>query len=47
MLTRPQLLGLLLAGTNDGIHFTGDRSTLPTLLALTEDADPSFPIVTP
>ena len=38
---------LLLAGAHDGIDFAGDPATLPTLLALTDDADPSFPIVTP
>jgi len=46
-LTRPQLLGLLFAGTTQGIDMSGDSTALPRLLALTDEADPSFPIVTP
>jgi alkyl sulfatase BDS1-like metallo-beta-lactamase superfamily hydrolase len=46
-LTRPQLLALLFTGSHDGVTFTGDPATLPKLLALTDNPDPSFPVVTP
>ena len=46
-LTRPQLVGLLLAGRNEGVAFSGDVGMLPTLLALLDEPDPSFAIVTP
>ena len=46
-LTRPQLVDLLFTGNTDGIELTGDATALPTLLSLTDNPDPSFPIVTP
>jgi len=46
-LTHPQLLGLLASGSLDGITTAGDPSVLKTLLSLTDEADPSFAIVTP
>jgi alkyl sulfatase BDS1-like metallo-beta-lactamase superfamily hydrolase len=46
-LTRPQLVGLLLAGRNEGVAFAGDVGVLPTVLALLDEPDPSFAIVTP
>ena len=46
-LTRPQLLRLLFTGNHDGVDFAGDPATLPKLLALTDNPDPSFPVVTP
>lgn len=46
-LTRPQLLQLLFTRNTDGINFAGDPAVLSSLLALTDEADPSFPVVTP
>jgi alkyl sulfatase BDS1-like metallo-beta-lactamase superfamily hydrolase len=46
-LTFPQLLTLLTSGSPDGIQTTGDQGVLRTLLSLTDQPDPSFPIVTP
>jgi linear primary-alkylsulfatase len=46
-LTFPQLLKLLASGSLDGIETAGDPGVLQTLLSLTDQPDPSFPIVTP
>jgi alkyl sulfatase BDS1-like metallo-beta-lactamase superfamily hydrolase len=46
-LTFPQLLGLLASGSLDGIETAGDQGVLATLLSLTDQPDPSFPITTP
>jgi linear primary-alkylsulfatase len=46
-LTFPQLLGLLASGSLDGIQAAGDRGVLQTLLSLSDQPDPNFPIVTP
>ncbi len=46
-LTFPQLLGLLAAGSLDGIETAGDQGVLATLLSLTDQPDPNFPITTP
>jgi alkyl sulfatase BDS1-like metallo-beta-lactamase superfamily hydrolase len=46
-LTHPQLLGLLASGTPDGIAAEGDPGVLRTLLSLTDQPEPSFPVVTP
>jgi alkyl sulfatase BDS1-like metallo-beta-lactamase superfamily hydrolase len=46
-LTHPQLLGLLASGSLDGIDTTGDPGVLQTLMNLTDQPEPSFPIVTP
>ena len=46
-LTHPQLLALLASGSLNGINTTGDQSVLHTLLSLTDQPDPNFPIVTP
>jgi alkyl sulfatase BDS1-like metallo-beta-lactamase superfamily hydrolase len=46
-LTHPQLLGLLASGSLQGIGTDGDPGVLTTLLSLTDEPDPSFPIVTP
>jgi len=46
-LTHPQLLGLLASGSLDGIGTTGDQSVLATLVGLTDEPDPSFPVITP
>jgi alkyl sulfatase BDS1-like metallo-beta-lactamase superfamily hydrolase len=46
-LTHPQLLGLLASGSLDGIAATGDPAVLQTLMSLTDQPDPSFPVVTP
>jgi alkyl sulfatase BDS1-like metallo-beta-lactamase superfamily hydrolase len=46
-LTRPQLLGLLGSGSLDGIDAAGDPGILQTLLSLTDEPDPSFPVITP
>jgi alkyl sulfatase BDS1-like metallo-beta-lactamase superfamily hydrolase len=46
-LTKPQLLGLLLAGQSDGVAMAGDASVLRTLVSLLDDPDPDFTIVTP
>jgi alkyl sulfatase BDS1-like metallo-beta-lactamase superfamily hydrolase len=46
-LTHPQLLGLLASGSLQGIDTAGDPGVLKTLLSLTDEPDPSFPVVTP
>ena len=46
-LTKPQLLGLLLAGQIDGIDMSGDGSVLGRLISLMDNPDPDFAIVTP
>jgi alkyl sulfatase BDS1-like metallo-beta-lactamase superfamily hydrolase len=46
-LTHPQLLGLLASGSLDGISAEGDPGVLQTLMSLTDEPDPSFPVVTP
>jgi len=46
-LTHPQLLGLLASGSLDGIGASGDPGVLQTILGLTDEPDPSFPVVTP
>ena len=46
-LTHPQLLGLLASGSLDGICASGDRGVLHTIMGLTDEPDPSFPVVTP
>jgi alkyl sulfatase BDS1-like metallo-beta-lactamase superfamily hydrolase len=46
-LTHPQLLGLLASGSLQGVGTDGDPGVLKTLLSLTDEPDPSFPIVTP
>jgi alkyl sulfatase BDS1-like metallo-beta-lactamase superfamily hydrolase len=46
-LTRAQLLGVLTGGSLDGIDTDGDASVLARLVALTEQPDPNFAIVTP
>ena len=46
-LTKPQLLGLLAGHGLDGIEHTGDPDALRRLIALLDDPDPEFPIVTP
>jgi alkyl sulfatase BDS1-like metallo-beta-lactamase superfamily hydrolase len=46
-LTRPQLLGLLGGAGHDGVAMAGDARLLPKLLAVLDDPDPDFPIVTP
>jgi alkyl sulfatase BDS1-like metallo-beta-lactamase superfamily hydrolase len=45
--THAQVLGLLTAGTFDGITIEGDSETLIMLMGLTEESDPDFHIVTP
>ena len=46
-LTHPQLLGLLASGSLQGIDAAGDPGVLKTLLSLTDEPEPSFPVVTP
>jgi alkyl sulfatase BDS1-like metallo-beta-lactamase superfamily hydrolase len=46
-LTKMQLLGLLASGNPDGIDMDGDTSILQRLLAVTDNSDPDFAIVTP
>jgi alkyl sulfatase BDS1-like metallo-beta-lactamase superfamily hydrolase len=46
-LTHPQLLGLLASGSLDGIGATGDPGVLQTIMGLTDEPDPSFPVITP
>jgi alkyl sulfatase BDS1-like metallo-beta-lactamase superfamily hydrolase len=46
-LTRPALLKLLFTGDQTGIEVTGDATVLPALMALIENPDPSFAVVTP
>ena len=45
--TRPQALGLVMAGVFDGITIEGDASVLARLVGLTDEPDPDFAIVTP
>ena len=46
-LTKPQLLGLLAGRAADGIEHEGDMSVLRRLIAVLDDPDPDFAIVTP
>lgn len=46
-LTREQLLALLASGSLDGITTAGDPGLLRAILDLTDQPDPSFPVVTP
>jgi alkyl sulfatase BDS1-like metallo-beta-lactamase superfamily hydrolase len=46
-LTKPQLLGLLGGGGLAGIEHAGDPAALTRLLAVLDEPDPAFPIVTP
>lgn len=46
-LTHPQLPKVLASGSLNGMATTGDPGVLKTLLNLTDEPDPSFPIVTP
>jgi alkyl sulfatase BDS1-like metallo-beta-lactamase superfamily hydrolase len=46
-LTKLQLLGLLGGGGLDGIEHAGDPAALTRLLAVLDEPDPAFPIVTP
>jgi alkyl sulfatase BDS1-like metallo-beta-lactamase superfamily hydrolase len=46
-LTHAQLLGLLASGSLQGIETAGDPGVLKTLLSLTDEPEPSFPVVTP
>jgi alkyl sulfatase BDS1-like metallo-beta-lactamase superfamily hydrolase len=46
-LTRPQLLEILATATPGGAALAGDRAVLGRLLALIDDPDPDFPIVSP
>ena len=46
-LTKPQLLGLLAGGDPDGIERNGDPGALTRLMALLDQPNPAFPIVTP
>ena len=46
-LTKPQLLTLLANGSADGIDMAGDTSVISRLMAVTDEANPDFAIVTP
>jgi alkyl sulfatase BDS1-like metallo-beta-lactamase superfamily hydrolase len=46
-LTKRDLLELLATGPDDGLDIDGDASALQRLVELTDNPDPSFPIVTP
>jgi Alkyl sulfatase C-terminal len=46
-LTHPQLLGLLASGSLDGIDAAGDPGVLRTIMSLVDEANPSFPVMTP
>jgi alkyl sulfatase BDS1-like metallo-beta-lactamase superfamily hydrolase len=46
-LTKPQLFGVLLTGSPDGVTTDGDTSALGRLRELLDTADASFAIVTP
>ncbi|HEY5847144.1 MAG TPA: alkyl sulfatase dimerization domain-containing protein [Nakamurella sp.] len=46
-LTRPQLLELFAGKGTEGVEFDGDAGVLTTILALTDQPDPSFALVTP
>ena len=45
-LTKAQLLALLAGGGADGIRYEGDSGVLPRLLAVLDDPDPNFAVVT-
>ena len=42
-----QLLGLLACGSSEGIGVTGNPGVFQTIMGLTDEPDPSFPVVTP
>jgi alkyl sulfatase BDS1-like metallo-beta-lactamase superfamily hydrolase len=46
-LTRPQLLGLLMAASTEGVTFDGDASALAMLTGLLDEPASDFAIVTP
>jgi alkyl sulfatase BDS1-like metallo-beta-lactamase superfamily hydrolase len=46
-LTKPQLLGLLADGDTAGLDHTGDLGAVHKLMAVLDQADPNFAIVTP
>ena len=46
-LTKLQLLTLLASGSVDGIDMAGDPSVISRLMAVTDEANPDFAIVTP
>jgi len=46
-LTKPQLIGLLLAGRTEGVEMSGDPGVLATLVGLIDSPDPDFAVVTP
>ncbi len=46
-LTKPQLIGLLLAGQTEGVEMSGDPGVLATLVGLIDTPDPDFAVVTP
>lgn len=47
LMTKPALLGLLAGQGLDGTTHDGDPNTLHRLLALLDEPDPSFAVVTP
>ena len=47
MLTKAQLIGLLLQGQTDGVEMSGDAGVLATLVGLLDTPDPDFAVVTP
>ncbi len=46
-LTRPQLLAMLAGADGNGIQLDGDPKVFSTIVGLTDQPDPNFPIVTP
>jgi hypothetical protein len=42
-----RLLGPLASGSLDGIGTSGNAGIFQTLMSLTDEPDPSFPVVTP
>ena len=46
-LTKPQLLALLAGGNLDGLSYEGDPNVFQRLVAMLDEPDPGFPIVTP
>jgi alkyl sulfatase BDS1-like metallo-beta-lactamase superfamily hydrolase len=46
-LTRPQLLAMLGGAGTDDVQFDGDPKIFATIVGLTDQPDPAFPIVTP
>jgi alkyl sulfatase BDS1-like metallo-beta-lactamase superfamily hydrolase len=46
-LTKRQLLQFFSTGSAEGIDLSGDPAVLGRLMAVTDTADPDFPIVTP